>query len=433
MITLVTLCALVILPFADTMTKNEIDQKHYKLFYACTMLCLAGLCGVIVTGDVFNLFVFLEISALASYILIAMGARQNKKAIKAAWDYLLLGTIGATFFVIGIGLLFMVTGTLNIVDMANLLATLETNRTVQSAFVFIIVGMTLKAAIYPLHRWLPGAYTCAPSAISTLLAATSTKVAIYIILRFLFSVYTAEYQYEANIMKFIFLPVGIVAMFLGSLLAIYRATLKRMFAYSSIAQIGMMVIGVSLASPTGLTATISMMGNHAITKAALFIATGAFLLQISTKNNLSTLAQMPIAYLAGIGRQMPWTSAGFVIAGLSLIGVPATAGFIAKWILLLALFEQGKWPVAVLMVIASLLTIIYVWKVIETLYLKQPINKVKVTEAPLTVLVPLWIFVAIIVYAGVQPYGFIEVIENSAVQLINGGFIQEPLQLGRTR
>lgn len=431
-VVLITFCTMITMPYAHSSARVEIKQKHNKIFYACIMLCAAGLNGVIVTGDVFNVFVFLEISALATYILIASGAAQNKKAIKATWDYLVLGTIGATFFVIGIGLLYMVTGTLNMVDMATKLAEIDSNRTVQSAFAFIIVGIGLKAALYPLHRWLPAAYTCSPSAISAILAATSTKVALYVIIRFMFSIYYPKFQIELNILELILMPIGVIAMFLGSLMAIYQVNVKRMLAYSSIAQIGLMVIGISTIAPAGLTGALTMMGSHAITKAALFIAIGACMIQVMKKQN-QNIAEVPIEAIRGLGKQMPWTSAGIVIAGLSLIGVPATTGFVAKWILLLSLFDQGKWPIVIAIVIASLLTILYVWKIVEALYLKKPTHDSTINEAPLSMTIPLWTLIIIILYFGIQPYGITNYIGNATVELLGGGFIKDPFPLGNPR
>ena len=149
------------------------------------MLCFTGLMGIVVTGDAFNIFVFLEISSLATYILVAMGAYKDKRALTAAYDYLILGTIGATFFVIGIGFLYMATGTLNLVDLADRISDQGLNRTIRAGFGFIVIGLGLKIAIMPLHLWLPRAYTFAPSAVTVFLSATATKASIFVLLRFL--------------------------------------------------------------------------------------------------------------------------------------------------------------------------------------------------------------------------------------------------------
>ncbi len=388
---LITGISSIVLPYARESVRFEIPEKHHTLFYAAFMLCFTGLLGVVITGDAFNVFVFLEISSLSTYVLVAQGSYRDKRALTAAYDYLIMGTIGATFFVIGIGMLYMATGTLNMADIAERIADQGANRTVRAAFAFIIVGFGLKVAIYPLHLWLPNAYTFAPSAVSVFLAATSTKVAIYVILRFTFSVFQPQFLFEVHTLEYIILPFAILAMFAASFIAIFQTDFKRMLAYSSIAQIGYMLLGISLLSETGLTATIAHMFNHGITKAVLFMGVGALVLRAggSFYNRIQ-----------GMGKTMPWTSAAIVIGGLSLIGVPGTAGFVSKWVLVQATLEKGWWPVSVLIVLSSLLAVIYVWRVIEVLYLKAPATLVKHNEPPLSMLIPMWIMALLCIYFG---------------------------------
>ena len=410
---IVALISTVVLPYARKSIEVEIAEKHHALFYACYMLCFTGLMGVTVTGDAFNVFVFLEISSLSTYVLVALGAEKDKRALSAAYDYLILGTIGATFFVIGLGLIYMVTGTLNMVDLAERLSTLEGNRTVRSAFAFIVIGMGLKLAIYPLHRWLPGAYTYAPSAVSALLAATATKVAIYVLMRFMFSVFMPSFGFERDTLEFIVLPFAIIAMFAASIIAAYQVNVKRLLAYSSIAQIGYMLLGISLLSATGLSATMVHLFNHAITKGALFLAVGAIVYRTGS-------ALLP--NMAGLGKQMPWTSAAIVIGGLSLIGIPGTAGFVSKWVLVTGALEKGWWPVAFLIVLSSMIAVVYVWRVVETLYLKPARTGFEVSEAPLSLLLPTWGLVIATLWFGIDANFTIETSRTAAEALLGGGF-----------
>ena len=267
---IVSVISILTLPYARKSIEGEIAEKHHTLFYACFMMCFTGLMGVTITGDAFNVFVFLEVSSLSTYVLVALGAEKDRRALSAAYDYLILGTIGATFFVIGLGLIYMATGTLNMVDLAERITSLENNRTVRSGFAFIVVGMGVKVAIFPLHRWLPGAYTYAPSAISAFLAATATKVAIYVVMRFIFLVFSTKFGFEKDTLTFIFFPLAIVAMFAASFTAVYQVNLKRLLAFSSVAQIGYMLLGISLFTVTGLSAAMVHLFNHALTKGALF-------------------------------------------------------------------------------------------------------------------------------------------------------------------
>ena len=382
------------LPFARISIAHEIEQSRQALFYTAYLLCLTGLLGVTITGDAFNIFVFLEISSLSAYVLVAAGARTDRRALTAAYNYLILGTVGATFFVIGVGLLYMVTGTLNIADMADRIKPISDNRVVHAGFAFVVIGMGLKLAMFPMHTWLPNAYTYAPSMVTVFLAATATKVSVYVLLRFLYTVFGPAYEFVSITFEYIFLPLAIAAMFAGSIAAIYQNNLKRLFAYSSVAQLGYMVLGVALANVAGLTATILHLFNHALMKSALFMALGCVVLRIGS---------VSVSSVQGLAREMPWTFAGIVAAGLSLIGVPTTVGFISKWYLILSAVESGLWWVVALIVASSLLALIYIWRIVESAYLGQtPEGRSIVGEAPLGMLVPLWILVLANFYFGID-------------------------------
>ena len=390
---LVTGIATLVLPYARQSVGSEMPHQTQTLFYALFLLCMTGLLGVTITADAFNVFVFLEISSLSTYVLIAQGSYRDKRALTAAFNYLIMGTIGATFFVIGLGFLYMATGTLNMADLADKLTGQYESRTVQAGFAFILVGMGLKVAIFPLHFWLPNAYTYAPSAVTTFLAATATKVAIYVLLRFVFSVFQPAFLAETSTLEIIFYPFALLAMFAASFTAIFQRDLKRMLAYSSIAQIGYMLLGIALLSETGLMATILHLFNHGITKAALFMGVGAYVL----RSGSSFYVQ-----IQGLGKTMPWTSAAVIIGGLSLIGVPGTAGFLSKWLLVQAALEQGYWPISMLIVASSLLAVIYVWRLVETLYLSTPSSEQTIQEAPLSMLLPLWAMALACIYFGFE-------------------------------
>ena len=371
--------------------KAELPERSHTLFYALFLMCLTGLLGVVITGDAFNVFVFLEISSLSTYVLIAQGGHRDKRAFTAAYNYLIMGTIGATFFVIGIGFLYMSTGTLNMADLADKIADQRDSRTIKAAFAFIVVGMGLKAAIYPLHLWLPNAYSFAPSPVVAFLSGTATKMAIYVLLRFMFTVFQPEFLEEIRILEAIILPFAILAMFASSISAFAQKDLKRMLAHSSVAQLGYMMLGIGLFSHTGLSAAIIHLFNHGITKAALFLGVGCYVFMVGGASYKK---------LCGLGKTMPWTSAAMVIAGLSLIGIPGTAGFVSKWILVQAAFEQGWWIFAFLIVLSSIIAVAYVWRMIESLYLVAPAEGSVVKEVPLVMLLPVWVLALSTLYFG---------------------------------
>ena len=381
-----------VLPFAYTSVKREIPEDRIGLFYTCYLLCLTGLLGIVVTGDAFNLFVFLEIASLSSYTLISLG--RDRRALTAAFQYLVMGTIGATFILIGVGLLYMMTGTLNMADLALRLPLEADTRTVRVAFAFLTVGASLKLALFPLHLWLPNAYTFAPSAVSAFLAATATKVGVYVMLRFFFTIFGVEFSFEAMPVGTILLILALIAMLVASTVALFQEDIKRMLAYSSVAQIGYIILGISLASVTGLTAGIIHLFNHALMKGALFMAMGCIFYR---------LGSVHIGDLHGIARRMPWTMAAFLVGGLSLIGVPLTTGFISKWYLVQAALEDSQWLAAVLILFSSLLAVMYVWRVVEVAYFRPArANNRHTSEAPAVRLVPTWILITANVYFGID-------------------------------
>ncbi len=398
----------VVLVYARASVEREIDPDRVYLFYAAFLLCFTGLLGIAATGDAFNLFVFLEISSLSSYALIAMG--RDRRALTAAYQYLVMGTIGATFILIGVGLAYMVTGTLNMADMADRLVGLTGNRTVRVAFAFLTVGLSLKLALFPLHLWLPNAYAYAPSAVTAFLAATATKVSIYALLRFTFSIFGADVAFEVLPLDLILPPLAILAMFVGSLVAIFQDDVKRMLAYSSVAQIGYIVLGISFASLDGLTAGIVHLFNHALIKGGMFLALGCVFYR---------LGSVRLEDMRGLGRRMPLAMAAFVVGGLGLIGVPLTAGFVSKWYLVVAALDRGWWPVAVLVLISSLLALVYVWRVVEVVYFQPaPPERGEVREAPLSMVLPTWVLIGASVYFGIDTSVTVGVARAAAALLL---------------
>ena len=349
-------------------TRHEVTDDQEHLFYAAYLLCLAGLLGMAITGDAFNVFVFLEISSLSSYALVAMGNR--RRAFSAAFNYLILGTIGGTFVLIGIGLLYQVTGTLNAQDIAQRVQTLENvahdthNRTLLVAFAFMVVGLGLKLAVFPLHQWLPGAYAEAPAAVSAFLAGTATKVIYFQLLRTTVVFFGAAHVFGAlRFGSHVLMPLSVVGMFVGSLAAVYQPTLKRMLAYSSVGQVGYLTLALSFGTEEGVTAGLLHLGAHALTKAGLFVVVAVIVAGIGSNR---------IGALAGLGKRMPLTAFAFVLGGVGLIGVPGTAGFISKWALLQAAFDSEHYVVAGLVLLSSLVAVVYVWRIVEVMYFRAP-------------------------------------------------------------
>jgi multicomponent Na+:H+ antiporter subunit D len=391
---LISTIGAVIMPFARRSVAFEVDQWRQAWFYCMYLLCLAGLLGVTITGDAFNAFVFLEISSLSTYVLIALG--KDRRALLAAFQYLIMGTVGATFYVIGVGLLYLLTGSLNMVDIAARLgpAWAEHSRTIVAALAFVSAGVGLKLALFPLHAWLPNAYTYAPSWATAFLSATATKVAIYLLIRFYFSVFGVAIDLHALPIAEIIIVLSVAAMFIASFVAVFETNLKRMLAYSSVAQIGYITLGIGLANQAGLTGGLVHIVNHALMKAALFLAVGAMLYRSGT---------VDLRELAGIGRKMPLTTAAFTIAGFGLIGTPGTVGFISKWYLAIGALDKGWWLLVFLIVGSSLIALVYVGRVLEVAWLREPSKALAdVRDLPPSILLPIVVLAVAIIYFGVD-------------------------------
>ncbi len=389
---IISVIFVVTLMYSYVSVRREVAEDKQSWFYAALLLCFTGLCGITVSGDVFNVFVFLEVSSLSSYILISFGT--SRRCLSAALRYLFLGTIAATFYLIGIGLLYAMTGTLNMSDLATRLPEIADHRSIYTAFGFIVVGLGIKMAMFPLHSWLPTAYAYAPSAVTAFLAGTATKAAVYVFSRIVFQIFPSDYFTDVTLTHWIILGLGVAGALGASLIACYQTELKRLFAWSSISQVGYIVIGLGMATTSGITAAFLHLFNHALIKTAIFMAIGALLFKTGSSR---------LASLQDAGRRMPWTMAAVLIGGLSLIGVPATTGFVSKWYLVTAALDHGYWWLAFITLIGSLITAAYVWKVVELAYFRVDRSAAVIrSEAPLALLIPTWLLIAANIYFGLN-------------------------------
>jgi multicomponent Na+:H+ antiporter subunit D len=410
LLALITSVAAIIAPFALRSVAAEIDEDRIAWFYSAYLLCFTGLLGIAITGDAFNAFVFLEISSLATYILVALG--RDRRALLAAYQYLIVGTIGATFYVIGVGLLYNMTGTLNLALLTERLADVAMTRPVLAGLAFIIVGISLKLALFPLHVWLPNAYAYAPSFATVFLAAAATKVAIYLFVRYLYTVFGAGFVFDDLPVSPILILLSVAAMFGAAIVAVFQSDLKRMMAYSSVGQVGYITLGIALANFNGLTGGLVHILNHALIKSSLFMALGVMAFATGKRT---------IEDLAGIGHKMPLTMAAFVIAGLGLIGVPGTAGFISKWYLILGAIDAGLWWLAALIVASSLIAIVYVGRVVEAAFFQKPAAALAdVGDPPPSMLLPMWVMALLTIFVGLDADFTAGLAARAAAELLAG-------------
>ena len=350
---------LFILLYSGSLRWDLKGSRHY-FFYTAFLLTFAGLAGVIATADAFNAFVFIEISSLGTYILVALG--KDKRALLASYKYLILGTIGATFFVLGVGVLFVLTGSLNFLDISNRLEGLEQPIAHFTAMSFIIIGLLIKSAIFPLHAWLPTSYKYAPALITCFFSAISTKVSLYLLIRMLFDVGNVNSLIGRSIIEHIFFFLALLSIFFGSFAAYFEKDIKKLFAYSSISQVGIILIGISVATVEGLTSSLAHFINHGLTKGFIFVIV-CFL--------GSVLGGTSFKRFAGIGKVYPVLSGLLVYGCFSLIGVPGTPGFITKFSLISSLISSGNIVLAFTVLLLSILSVAYCWRIVELIYFEE--------------------------------------------------------------
>lgn len=333
---------------------HEINETKISTFYTLSSLLLASLLGITYTYDVFTAFVFMEVNTLASCGLIAI--RDTKESIKATLKYMILSSLSSGLVLLGIAFLYVMTGHLSIPFIhENLLIqySSHTNLVLISLILFTF-GVAIKAALFPLHVWLPDAHTNAPATTSAILSSIVIKAPILFLIKLYYMVYGFAILKDSHILPII-LTLGIVAMIFGSLLARTQKELKRMIAYSSVAQMGYIFMGIGLGNALGLTMAIYQMVAHSVTKSTLFLIVGSIIEKSGT---------YCIEDLKGIGKKMPFKLGIFSLCSLSMVGIPVLPGFINKWNLALASIEAGKLGLLIIILTSSLLNATYYFPII---------------------------------------------------------------------
>ena len=390
---------------------SEIHPEDSGKAYSLWLLAVGSLNGIILTNDIFNLFVFLEISALSSISLIALGAGMNRKALLAAFNYLIIGAIGATFYVIGVGFAYSMTGTLNMSDLVIQLSQYSTGQlAIFAGMSFMLIGLMVKSAVFPLHLWLPPAYSYAPSAVSTLFAALATKAILYFFVRLIYEVFTFYDHYLIIFLDYVLMPLSVTAIFVGTIIAIYQDDIKKLLAYSSIAQIGYITLAFSMNDQSGIAAGFIHIFNHALIKGGLFMAIGYFAFSSQDRVTLSSIN--------GYGQKYPITSFALLICGVSLIGIPLTNGFVSKLYLFQALYYNHMFITIALIAISSALAVIYFWKIVESLWFSS-IKTEAVSEDP-AIYIPLWIVAISIIIFGIFSAPIVELANMASSNLFGG-------------
>lgn len=343
-------CAVSLLVFSDARLSERAPV------YSCLLLlCYAGLCGMTLTHDIFNFYVFLEISSLSAYALIALG--KDRRALVSSYEYLILGSAGACFLLVGVALLYAMTGVLDMPSIAALLPHGEQDALIGASLAFITIGMLMKIATPPLHLWMVNAYTNASSATVAFLAATATKVAIFMTIKILYVMYGDNIAFERFHMDALIGWVGSICLLVGAYMAAMQHNIKRIFAYSSVAWIGYILIALSYHDERALAITMMIILHHAVVKCAILFC----IHYLETHTNGSRLADMRDMY-----RRAPLAAGILTLLSLSLAGIPGLSGFTVKWELMTYLAGKDAWLHLVVLAIGSLLAFTYTWRIVET-------------------------------------------------------------------
>ncbi|MBN1434128.1 hypothetical protein JW921_05165 [Candidatus Fermentibacterales bacterium] len=355
-------------------------------FYTLFLLMVAGMNGVIVTGDMFNLFVFLEVAAVASYALVAFGTEKHE--LEAAFKYAVMGSVGSLFVLLAIVWLYSYTSTLNMADMALALQAAGSTRVALVTGVLLLTGFALKAAIVPFHAWLPDAHPSAPAPISAMLSGVLIKaLGVYAICRVFYSVLGVSPQ-----LSMLLMVLGVVSMSVGVLLALRQWDLKRLLAYSSISQIGYIMLGIGIGTPLGFMAALFHLFNHSVFKSLLFLGSGAVEYATGTRD---------LREMGGLGKRMKLTSAAMLSGSMSVAGIPPFAGFWSKLLIIVAAVQAGYYWFAIIAVVASMLTLSYVMRIMRYGFLGELREKwAGVREVPFMMKLSLGLLALICILGG---------------------------------
>ncbi|MCS7203847.1 MAG: monovalent cation/H+ antiporter subunit D family protein [Thermodesulfovibrio sp.] len=390
LIIIISIISFIIAIYSKESIKKELTKARLPYFYSTYLLFVTGLLGITITGDIFNLYVFLEIASLAGYALIAIGERRS---VLASFNYIIMGTVGACFYLLGVGYIYIITGSLNITDLSRLLPSLYESKVTLAALAFVVVGIAIKIALFPLHRWLPDSYTFAPSAVSAFASATMSKVGIYVLIRIFFTLFEPRFLTDITPLSNILIWWATVAIFFGSIIAIGQTDFKRTLSYILIAEVGYMVLGISLCNKEGFIGAVLHILNDAIMIACLFMIAGGIFYRVGSRN---------LEDFKGLGKSMPITMAAFTVAALSMIGIPPTGGFFSKWYLILGATKAEQWISVAALVFSSLVNAFIFFKLLEKIYFskKEVIPKHNFRELPLSMIIPITIMALTILIIG---------------------------------
>jgi len=406
-----TVAFLVIIYSVSYMKKFTAKSRYYALF----ILMLAGMNGVVLTGDFFNLFVFSEIAAISSYALVAFGVEAEE--LEASFKYMVMGSIASILILFSVGLLYGLTGSLNMADVGRMIQG-KRNVLLSFSMTLFLAGFGLKAAVIPFHAWLPDAHPSAPAPISAMLSGVLIKaLGVYALMRIFFNVFGMGLQ-----LYWTFMILGCVSMIGGGLLALRQEDLKRLLAYSSISQIGYIILGLGCGNYWGIMGALFHLLNHASFKSLLFLNSGAVEYSTGTRK---------LEKMGGLSKVMPVTGATSTIASLSISGIPPFNGFWSKLFIIIGLIQAGHFVLAVITILASVLTLAYYLRMQRYAFfgkLREGLEKIK--EAPSLMSFSVIVLAIICLGVGILFYPVMKIVLEPAVGVLQEGIRYSSLVLG---
>ncbi|MBL7169010.1 hypothetical protein ISS40_10065 [Candidatus Bathyarchaeota archaeon] len=397
--------SIAVLGFLVALYSISYMEKESRLteFYTLMTFMMAGMTGVVMAGDMFTLFVFWELMGLSSYVLVAF-LKSKWGPIEAGFKYLVMSATAGAFLILSMAIIYGMTGTLNFAAIADNLRGAAVSPWIIALFSTLVVGFGVKSAIVPLHTWLPDAHPEAPSPISALLSGIVIETGLYALARVLFL------TFDPGMFKLPIAFLAVLTMTLANVMALLQTDIKRLLAYSSIAQVGYMLIGLAAGTTYGFMALFLHIFNHSMMKGMAFLASGSIVHETGTRD---------ISSLRGIGKMMPVTSLSLFIALLGLGGVPGTNGFISKYHLFSAAFGSGLGWLGIMGVLNSALSMAYYIRIMQVL-LGSPKEGFKANEAPILMLTVTMAMAAIIVILGIWPAPLINFATSASQSLVEG-------------
>ncbi len=392
---------------------KNVDFEEGKKYFILFLMLVTGSVGIVLTGDIFNQFVFIEITSIAGYALTAF--YRGRDSAEASFKYLMIGSLSSMFLLLAVALIYSQLGTLNMADIASKSHLMLPEFKIL-ALIFFIIGLGIEAEMFPLNGWAPDAYAQAPGPVGAAFAGIVVKAGVYAVIRIIFTLFDVQGTHEFLIV------IGLVTLLIAEMAAIRQDRLKRMLAYSSIGQMGLVLVAFGIGTEAGIFAALFLMFNHAVTKTLLFLS-GSYLVYNSTDKFISEAD--------GMGKYLPFTAVLFSLGAIAIVGMPPFAGFWSKWSVLSAAAHEGMFMIIGLILLVSIVEMVYYFRVVNRVFFFKKQDHIEPKRPTSNALLAMLALGVIILAVGFYPdliTGYLH--EASRALLDKGKYIQDVLSAG---